>query len=240
VARILTIQFWRSCHLGEIAETFAARGVEVDMCRLDLGESLPDASHDAWDGLVMMGGAQHAEDDAGHPYLAPSATLARAFHDAGKPVLGVCLGSQVLARALDARVRKQGWTELGFTELVPTAAAREDPLLAGIGPTALLQYHEDTFDLPQGAVRLLQGDRCANQAFRAGASYGFQCHFECSTRLWQEWLASMSETLRALDPDYLANWQHDFARHEARSLAFCETVSSRWLDLVEQRVAQAA
>lgn len=240
MARILTIQFWKTCHLGEIAESFGRRGTDVDYCRIDLGESLPDGGHGDWDGLVMMGGAQYAEDDANHPYLAPSAQLARAFHDAGKPVLGVCLGSQVLARALDARVHKQGWTELGFTELKPTPAAKDDPLLRGIGPTRLLQYHEDTFDIPPGGVRLMAGDRCANQAFRSGASYGFQCHFECSTRLWNEWLASMSEGLKALDPDYHANWPKDFEQHEARSLAFCETVSDRWLDLVEQRRAQAA
>ncbi|MDA0952279.1 MAG: type 1 glutamine amidotransferase, partial [Proteobacteria bacterium] len=222
-----------------ISETFARRGSQADYCRIDTGESLPEG-HEGWDGLVMMGGAQYAEDDAQHPYLGPSADLARAFHDAGKPVLGVCLGSQVLARGLGARVRKQGWTELGFTELTPTAAAKDDPLLAGVGPTRLMQYHEDTFDLPEGAVPLMTGTRCPNQAYRSGASYGFQCHFEVSTRLWQEWMSNMSETLKALDPVYHESWQQDFARHESESVAFCERISDRWLDLVEQRVAKAA
>jgi GMP synthase (glutamine-hydrolysing) len=239
MARILTIQFWRTCHLGEISETFERRGAEIEYCRIDNGEDLPD-SHADWDGLVMMGGAQYAEDDAQHPYLGPSADMARAFHDAGKPVLGVCLGSQVLARGLGARVRKQGWTELGFTELTPTPAAKEDPLLAGVGPTRLMQYHEDTFDIPEGAVPLLTGARCPNQAYRSGASYGFQCHFEVSTRLWLEWMSNMSDSLKALDPAYHANWAQDFAAFEAGSVDFCNRVSDRWLDLVEQKVAHAA
>ena len=240
MARILVLQFWHTCHLGEIAETFDRKGMAADYCRIDQGEDLP-GGHESWDGLVMMGGAQYAEDDESHPYLGPSAVLTRGFHDAGKPILGVCLGSQVLARALGARVHKQGWTELGFTELTPTAAAKDDPLLKGIEtPRYLLQYHEDTFDIPSGAVRLMSGAKCPNQAFRHGASYGFQCHFEVSTRLWLEWMSNMSEHLRALDPVYHANWKKDFAAHEQGSLEFCDTVTERWIDLVERKVAAAA
>ncbi len=232
MVRILTLEFWPNCHLGEIAGTFDARGVEVDRRRVEEGDRLP-GGHGGWDGLAMLGGPQHAEDDAGHPYLAAAAALARAFHDAGKPVLGVCLGSQVLARALGARVRRQGWTELGFAELAPTGAAAADPLLGGLGPVRILQYHEDTFDIPPGAVRLMTGERCPNQAFRLGASYGFQGHFECSAELWKEWFAEMGDRLREADPGYHARWPEDFARNEAGALAFCGTVSGRWLDLVE-------
>ena len=239
MARILALEFWRNCHLGAIARAFAARGVRAARRRLDEGEP-PPAGHEGWDGLVMLGGPQHAEDDAAHPYLADAARLARAFHDEAKPVLGVCLGSQVLARALGARVRRQGWTEIGFAESLPTAAAAADPLLRGLGPVRVLQYHEDSFDIPPGADRLLEGGRCLNHAFRAGASYGFQGHFECSTALWKEWLPEMSGHLLAADPGYHAGWPADFARHEAGGLAFCETVSGRWLDLVEARFERAA
>ena len=234
MVRVLSLEFWPNCHLGAIAATFDARAVAVERRRAD-GDGLPPDGHDGLDGLVMLGGPQHAEDDAGHPYLAGAAALARAFHDAGKPVLGVCLGGQVLARALGARVRRQGWTEVGFATLAPTEAAATDPLLRGVGPVAIAQYHEDAFDTPPGAVRLMTGDRCPNQAFRQGASYGFQGHFECSTALWREWLVEMDDHLRAADPAYHAAWPEDFARHEAAALAFCATVSGRWLDLVEAR-----
>ena len=229
---ILTLEFWPTTHLGEIARTFDSRGVKPDCLRLEEGDTVPEDPGD-WDGLVMLGGPQHAEDDAGYPYLADAARLARAFHRAGRPVMGVCLGSQVLARALGARVRRQGWTELGFTEVIPTGAAADDPLLSGIGPVRILQYHEDSFDMPPGATRLLTGRKCRNQAFRLAGSYGFQCHFECSTELWTEWLPQMSESLRRENPDYHDNWPADFEKHESGALAFCATVSGRWLDLVE-------
>jgi len=239
MARILTLEFWPTCHLGEIAKTFDARGAEAEYRRIEEGDAMP-GDHGTWDGLVMLGGPQYAEDDEGYPYLADAARLARDFHDAGKPVMGVCLGSQILARALDARVRKQGWTELGFTELTPTEAARTDPLLTGLGPVKIVQYHEDTFDIPPGAHHLMTGANCPNQAYRHGASYGFQCHFECSVDLWQEWLTNMEGHLKETNPTYHASWPQDFEAHEAGSLAFCEVISGRWLDLVEARLEQAA
>ena len=238
MVNILTIEFWPSSHLGEIARTFDARGAGAFYLRTEEGDCLPEEPGN-WDGLAMFGGPQHAEDDAGYPYLADAARLARAFHRVGRPVLGVCLGSQVLARALGARVRRQGWTEVGFTELEPTPAAGDDPLLSGIGPVRILEHHEDSFDIPPGATLLMTGKRCRNQAFRLDGSYGFQCHFECSTELWKEWWPQMSDALREVDPGYHADWPADFARHEAGSLTFCETISNRWLDLVEasQRLA---
>ncbi len=229
---ILAVEFWPSSHLGSIADTFERHGARTVYVRPEEGETLPrEPGH--WDGLVMLGGPQNAEDDARYPYLGDAARLAAAFHEASRPVLGVCLGSQILARALGARVRRQGWTEVGFTELEPTGDAESDPLLAGIGPVRILQYHEDTFDIPDEAALLMTGGRCRNQAFRLGASYGFQCHFECSPVLWQEWWPHLSESLLETDPGFHAGWREEFARHDAGARAFCDAVSGRWLDLVE-------
>ena len=229
---ILAIEFWPSSHLGAIAATFERCGARTVYVRPEEGEPLPREPGD-WDGLVMLGGPQNAEDDARYPYLGDAASLATAFHEVSRPVLGVCLGGQILARALGARVRRQGWTEVGFTELEPTEAAGSDPLLTGIGPVRILEHHEDTFDIPREATLLMTGRRCRNQAFRLGASYGFQCHFECSRALWEEWWPQMSDSLFETDPDYHANWRADFARYEAGALSFCDAVSGRWLDLVE-------
>ncbi len=236
---ILAIEFWPSSHLGDIAATFDKCGARTVYVRPEEGEPLPREPDD-WDGLVMLGGPQNAEDDARYPYLGDAARLAAAFHEASRPVLGVCLGGQILARALGARVRRQGWTEVGFTELEPTGAADSDPLLTGIGPVRILEYHEDTFDLPEKATLLLTGERCRNQAFRLGASYGFQCHFECSTALWREWWPQMSDSLLETDPEFHARWPDDFARHEAEAMAFCDAVSGRWLDLVRTNRRLAA
>jgi GMP synthase (glutamine-hydrolysing) len=240
MTEILILQFYPNCHLGVIGETFEAAGVQATTLRPDQGEALPP-SDAAFDGVVMLGGAQYAEDDGNHPYLADAAIFSRAVHEHGKPQLGVCLGSQVLARALGARVHKQGWTELGFTELSLTDAALADPVLGGLAPQQkLLEYHEDTFDLPPGAELLMTGKACPNQAFRVGASYGFQCHFEASTKLWGEWYPGVKGDLEQNHPHYLDRWQDDFAAHEAGSRAFCNTVAAHWLQLVEQRNRNAA
>lgn len=236
---ILAIEFWPSSHLGTIADTFDRCGARTVYVRPEEGEPLPrEPGH--WDGLVMLGGPQNAEDDARYPYLGDAARLAAAFHEASRPVLGVCLGGQILARALGARVWRQGWTEVGFVELEPTEAAENDPLLTGIGPVRILEHHEDTFDIPDEATLLMTGERCRNQAFRLDLSYGFQCHFECSAALWLEWWPQMSDSLLETDPDFHAGWREEFARHEAGALAFCDAVSGRWLDLVESNRRLAA
>ena len=236
---ILAIEFWPTCHLGAIAATFDRCGARTVYVRPEEGEALP-REPDGWDGLVMLGGPQHAEDDAGYPYLGDAARLAAAFHEASRPVLGVCLGSQILARGLGARVRRQGWTEIGFNELEPTEAAGSDPLLKGIGPVRILEYHEDTFDIPSEATLLMTGGQCRNQVFRLGASYGFQCHFECSRELWEEWWPQMNDSLLETDPDFHARWPEHFASHEASAQTFCDAVSGRWLDLVETNRRLAA
>ena len=240
MTEILILQFYPNCHLGVIGQTFEATGAQTTTIRPDQGEPLP-ASDAAFDGVVMLGGAQYAEDDGNHPYLADAAIFSRAVHEHGKPILGVCLGSQVLARALGARVHKQGWTELGFTELSLTDAARNDPVLGGVAPRQhLLEYHEDTFDLPPDAELLMTGAACPNQAFHVGASYGFQCHFEVSSKLWQEWYPGVKGDLETNHPHYLELWQDDFAAHEAGSRSFCGAVSTGWLQLVELRNRDAA
>ncbi len=240
MTEILILQFYPNCHLGVIAETFDGAGVHTTTIRPDKGEALP-ASDAAFDGVVMLGGAQYAEDDGNHPYLADAAIFSRAVHEHGKPILGVCLGSQVLARALGARVHKQGFTELGFTELSLTEAAHHDPVLSGLATRQhLLEYHEDTFDLAPDAELLMTGAACPNQAFHVGSSYGFQCHFEASSQLWQEWWPGVKVDLEKNHAHYLELWQDDFAAHEAGSRAFCGAVSARWLNLVERRDRNAA
>ncbi len=231
--RILTLQFWPGCHLGQIHKTFSERGVTNTNVRVDHAGGCARSLFDAHDGLVLLGGPQYAEDDENHPYLASAVDLVRRFHESAKPVLGVCLGGQLLARALGARVHKQGWTEIGFIEIEPTPAANDDPLFEDQGSVRIMQFHEDTFDLPADSELLMTGTSCRNQVFRVGRSYGFQCHFECSITLWNEWYAELHDHLFQADPTYHANWKNDFERHEAGSLEFCANISARWLDLVD-------
>jgi GMP synthase (glutamine-hydrolysing) len=199
---------------GLIAELCEKRGLHVEICRLDLGVPVPESLEDG-DLLVVMGGSMGVSDigDPRFPFLAREIGLVRKVLAAGQAVLGVCLGSQILAAAAGSRVypnRKadasgvlQAVREVGFGEVRLLGAARE-PALEGLGDRLLvLHWHGDTFDLPAGAVRLAESDLCANQAFRIGRrAYGLQFHVETDADRVRTWAVEDAEfAAGALGPD---------------------------------------
>ena len=151
----------------------------------------PDArpSLRGYDGLVVLGGPMNVGDTDAHPHLVTETELLGEAIERGMPLLGVCLGAQLIARALGARV-DPGPQEIGWHEVRLTQAGREDPLLGPLGPSErLFQWHRDAFELPSGAVHLASSAGCEHQAFRYGeAVYGFQFHLEIDERLIERWL----------------------------------------------------
>lgn len=139
-------------------------------------------------GLVVMGGPMGADDDARHPGLAAErALLARAV-DAEVPVLGVCLGMQLLARALGAEVHAGHATEIGFA---PIEVVGDDPALTPLGTSpTVLHWHSDAADLPAGATLLARSALTPVQAFRAGSALGLQFHLELDVPDLDAWLVS--------------------------------------------------
>jgi GMP synthase (glutamine-hydrolysing) len=185
--RLAVLQHVACEHPGVFSEVIAERGVESQAVELDEGEPLPD-----WrelDAVVVMGGPMGAGDDGEHPWLAAEKEWIGEAVEAGRPVLGVCLGVQLLAAALGARVYEAPEPEVGLLDVELTPAGRDDPLFAGIDdPIVSLQWHGDTFDLPEGAVRLASSPMAANQAFRAGErAYGVQFHLEVTGEMAREW-----------------------------------------------------
>ena len=142
----------------------------------------PDAipSLESYHGLVVLGGPMNCDQVDRYPHLGREVEAIEQAIDDGKPVLGICLGSQLIARALGARVRKNPVKEIGWYDLEPTEAGRSDPLLGRLGARQkIFQWHGDTFDIPDHAVRLASSPDCPNQAFRYGENvYGLQFHLE--------------------------------------------------------------
>ncbi|MFZ5790551.1 MAG: type 1 glutamine amidotransferase [Pseudomonadota bacterium] len=235
--KILIIQNEPLSPSGIVGERIAARDADADIRLPHQGDALPGTA-DGYAGCVVLGGPQHAMDDARWPALADVVETIREFHREGRPLLGICLGSQLMARAFGAPVRRHTHLEIGFHELAVTPAGEKDSLLSGLGPqTHILQWHEDTFDLPEGAEHLMAGEGCRNQAFRLGErAYAFQCHFEATPAIVENWFGLCEESLgkhigRERVPAEIERLRAQWPQHGAAARRFAETVTDRWLDL---------
>jgi GMP synthase (glutamine-hydrolysing) len=231
--RILVFQHHPASPAGLVGERMAARGAAATTLAAQRGTEIP-ADALAHDGLLILGGAMDAHADDECPHFPALLRLARHYAAARKPVLGICLGGQLLARAWGAEVHIGAAPEFGVVPLTPTEHAARDPLLAGTpSPVPAMQWHEDTFDLPDGAVPLLQGEACRNQAFRvAGVVYGLQCHFEADRRDMVAWAAYRRDVYG--HGDFAAELEAQAEAHGAAAEAFGRQVADRWLDLVER------
>lgn len=168
---------------GSIADWADARGARLAVTRLFAQEQFPDPT--AVDLLVVMGGPMGANDHAVHAWLADEQDFIRQVIAAGKPVLGVCLGAQLIAAAMGARVFPNADKEIGW---FPVSAVRPGGGDAFGLPeeVTVLHWHGDTFELPPGAALLATSEACANQAFLLGERVmGLQFHLETTrASLW--------------------------------------------------------
>ena len=156
--------------------------------------------------------------------------------EAGRPFLGVCLGVQLLAAALGARVHPAEGPEVGLLEVELTAEGRTDPLFAGLDERLVsLQWHGDTFDLPVGAVRLASSPAARNQAFRAGErAYGIQFHLEVTAEMASEWgeIPAYRDSLaEALGPRAGAEFLADVERRATELHPSARALFGNWLGL---------
>jgi GMP synthase (glutamine-hydrolysing) len=166
----------------------AARGLEVHRHVAPSGAQLP--SIDDVSGVVVFGGSMNVDMVDRHPFLLHERRFVRGAVDAGVPLLGICLGAQMLARAMDRRVYPAGVRELSFNVLHLTPDAARDPLMSVFREGDMVfHWHEDTFELPEGATILGTGDEVHLQAFRIGElAWGTQFHFEVDRPELELWL----------------------------------------------------
>jgi GMP synthase (glutamine-hydrolysing) len=186
--RLLFLEFEPVDQPGRLGTGMEALGAECDVVRTHLREALPSLG--AYQGIIALGGAMNAEDDHHHPYLPEVVGLLREARGRGLPTLGVCLGGQLLARSLGARVWRKPQMEIGYFPVRITEYGRDDPLFLGFDRDFIaFQWHEDAFDLPPGATLLADSSRDSYQAFRSGNSYGLQFHPEVDPGVVGSWIA---------------------------------------------------
>jgi GMP synthase-like glutamine amidotransferase len=173
---------------GLLEDVLRQQGCRLKTFHIHAGQAPPSEPED---GLIVLGGPMSAYDPPSlFPSLKAEVSLVRKCLDRGIPVLGICLGSQILASACGARVYKGGkGPEIGWYPIRTSASAGQDPLLAGMpAETTVFHWHGDTFDLPAGAVLLASSDLYPHQVFRTGSGWGFQCHLEVTEAMVREWL----------------------------------------------------
>jgi len=202
--RVAIVENTRVTHHGQIGVALHEAGARIDLFKPHLGQPLPQdaADHDA---LIVFGGEQNALADDTHPYLPKLAKLITRFTAADRATLGICLGSQLTARAFGGTNHIGTAPEFGWTEVQLTAEGQNDPVLGGLPNSfPIFQWHSDTFTLPQGALHLATSSGAANQAFRLGrATYATQFHFEANRNVVADWNREFPDLVEGNEPGWL-------------------------------------
>lgn len=200
-------------HLGHFAEA-----LPYPFRYHERGQPFENEPHDA---LIVMGGPQSAND----PEMAPELAVIAEALQRGIPILGVCLGSQLIAKALGARVYRNAALEIGWAPVHLTESGRADAVLGGLqSPSMMFHWHGETFDLPRGAEWLAWSEKTPHQAYRFGTNvYGLQFHPEITAEMIEDWSAQPVNCGDAATLDHPI----DARAHDLRAAA--HGMMRRWL-----------
>ena len=186
---------------GYLGDFLHDNGIEYEIARMYEGEQLPDI----FDVLIVLGGPMNVYEEERYPYLKQLNTTIRNFATGEGFYLGFCLGGQLLAKALGAKVRRNHTKEIGNFEIQLTAGGVEDPVFKGFEQMfPALEWHGDTFEIPEGALQLVESELCANQAFRFKNAYGLQFHLEATPEMLAEWVKVYEDELTEEEIDAAA------------------------------------
>jgi GMP synthase-like glutamine amidotransferase len=213
---------------GHFAEWLDAGSLPYLLIALDEGKRVP-ADPRRFSGIVMMGGPMSANDDL--PWNAPLLELLSAAIAADVPVLGHCLGGQLLAKALGASVTRTPMPEIGWGVVKVLAADSADKWFEGRNDFTTFQWHYDVFALPPGAARVLTNSHNRDQAYTLGKHIGFQCHIEMTRSMVDAWCASGAAELPAQTTDARQSRADIYADIDARLAALsrvADDVYAHW------------
>ncbi|MCB5191215.1 type 1 glutamine amidotransferase [Methylobacillus arboreus] len=191
---IIIVQFTASEGPGYLADFLARQNIPFQVLRIDLGDALP-VHIDGYAGLAMMGGPMSVNDDL--PWIPRLLALIVDAVQQRVPVIGHCLGGQMLARAMGGEITDSPFTEIGWAKGYPTSAPQAAEWLGSQSELTLFQWHYQTFSIPPGGVHILRSQHCANQAYVLDDLHiGFQCHIEMQSGMVNEWCRMSSEELK--------------------------------------------
>jgi GMP synthase (glutamine-hydrolysing) len=223
--KVLALQHVPFEDLGAFAPALARRGYEIEY--RDAGEPLED---DGADLVVVLGGPIGVYEVRDYPFIADEIALVQRRLARGAPIVGVCLGAQIMAAAAGARVYPSGAKHIGIAPIALTDAGCESCLAPFAAEPLTLHWHGDTFDLPEGVTLLASTEKIAHQAFALGPSaVGFQFHPEAGGPGFERWLVGHACELAAAGVD-VPDLRAGMARHGAALAAKAGRVLDLWLD----------
>lgn len=234
-ARFLVVQHHPLETPAAYEDELRARGLDFDRIRVDAGDDLPDWRD--YDGMIVMGGEQGAYEDEAYPWLVEEKAYIREAATAGAPLWGVCLGAQLLAASLGASVYPgPDGPEVGLLPLTVTPEAADDPVF-GDAPAQFrsLIWHGDTYDLPEGAVRLAGSAAYEQQAFVYKRAYALQFHIETTPELAAGWASEpmYAQSLEtAMGPGALPRLLEELSASYDETVPHARELFGRWLDRV--------
>ena len=223
--------------------TFLERhGIPWKLVRIDAGDAVPENLNGA-SGVCLMGGPMSANDDL--PWIPPLLALIRAAVASDIPVIGHCLGGQLMAKALGGSVDANPAKEIGWGDVRITDAGAARPWLGdGQAPMLAFHWHGETFTPPPGAVRILESSWCINQAFVLNDRHiGMQCHVEMTPELIASWCDSGAAEIAASDSPAVQSADAIEADVPARTATLhqlADKIYSRWIQGLSQKTPQCS
>ena len=230
---VLAIQHVSSEPLGTLSDSLTLAGISVRPVRVDQGDSIPASISDAR-GLIVMGGPMGVYEADRFSFLRDELRLIEDALRLDRPVLGICLGAQLLAAVLGSRVYPSGVREIGWFPVTLSPSAGEDPLFSRATESfEAFHWHGDTYDLPTGAIRLASSAATREQAFRFGRAWGVQFHLEVTPAVVAAMIDGADAELAAAGAR-AADLSSGMARHGERLEAVARDVFGSWALLVTE------
>ena len=214
---------------GYLADYLTARSVPFHVIRVDQGDNIPHHAENI-SGLVLMGGPMSANDRL--PFIEKELHLIRTAHELKLPILGHCLGAQLISKALGGKITANPVPEIGWYQVSKYPNAQADSWLSNVPePSMVFHWHRETFSLPKGAAPLLHSAFCRHQAFVIDNTLALQCHVEMQANMVRQWLNIYRNDLPEPLPSVQSQEQilANLAIKISRLKEIAQVIYTRWL-----------